>query len=106
MAQQFLSIVESFVEGVSLSHDIERLGLLIKEAHEILLVKFPKLYYFFYCSSSSARAKPTIKVLDMKNSHQESNSFDDEYDEKPEMFGHPYKELKDYFRRYPIECRL
>ena len=38
----------------------------------------------------------------MENNHQESESFDDTYDEKPEMFGHPYKELQDYFNNCPI----
>ena len=42
----------------------------------------------------------------MRNRPQESNSFHDEYDEKPEMFGHPYKELQDYFSRYPIKGAL
>jgi hypothetical protein len=35
----------------------------------------------------------------MEDNHQESESFDNTYDEKPEMFGHPYKELQDYFNK-------
>jgi len=39
----------------------------------------------------------------MDNSHKEiENSFDDTYNENQEMFGHPYKELQDYFNSYPI----
>ena len=56
--------------------------------------------------SMHPRETPPINVLNMKNRHQESNSFDDEYDEKPEMFGHPYEELQDYFSRYPIRGTL
>ena len=37
----------------------------------------------------------------MKNNVKEYESFDKTYDEKPEMFGHPYKELQDYF----INCQ-
>jgi len=37
----------------------------------------------------------------MKNNHQESNSFDNTYKDNTEMFGHPYKELQDFFSRYP-----
>ena len=37
----------------------------------------------------------------MKNNHQESESFNCTYEDTPEMFGHPYKELQDYFSRYP-----
>ncbi len=33
----------------------------------------------------------------MENNNVEYDSFDSTYDEKPEMFGHPYKELQDYF---------
>ena len=33
----------------------------------------------------------------MENNNVEHDSFDSTYDEKPEMFGHPYKELQDYF---------
>ena len=33
----------------------------------------------------------------MENNHRESESFDDTYDNNPEMFGHPYQELQDYF---------
>ena len=42
----------------------------------------------------------------MKESHQESDSFDKEYDEQPEMFGHPYKELQEYFNSCPIRGNL
>jgi 2-polyprenyl-3-methyl-5-hydroxy-6-metoxy-1,4-benzoquinol methylase len=35
----------------------------------------------------------------MENNDEEYNSFDSTYDEKPEMFGHPYKELQDYFTK-------
>jgi len=42
----------------------------------------------------------------MGNNHQESNSFDSTYAEKPGMFGHPYKELQDYFYSYPIKGTL
>lgn len=56
--------------------------------------------------SMHPRETPPINVLDMKNKHQESNSFDYEYDEKPEMFGHPYKELQDYLSRYAIKGTL
>ena len=37
----------------------------------------------------------------MEHNYHESDSFDDSYKDKPEMFGHPYKELQDYFSRYP-----
>ena len=43
---------------------------------------------------------------EIKHSHQESDSFDDEYDENPKMFGHPYKELQDYFDNCPIRGNL
>jgi len=33
----------------------------------------------------------------MEKNHEECDSFDNTYDENPEMFGHPYKELQDYF---------
>ena len=40
----------------------------------------------------------------MKNDQPESeHSFDEAYKEKKEMFGHPYKELQDYFNNYPIK---
>lgn len=42
----------------------------------------------------------------MKNNRQEPNSFDDTYDEKSEVFGHPYKELQDYFNRYSLKGTL
>ncbi|MDH3203319.1 MAG: methyltransferase domain-containing protein [Nitrosopumilus sp.] len=35
----------------------------------------------------------------MKNNDEEYDSFNNTYDEKPEMFGHPYKELQDYFNK-------
>lgn len=35
----------------------------------------------------------------MENNHQESESFDDAYEKNPELFGHPYRELQDYFSR-------
>jgi len=35
----------------------------------------------------------------MEKNHEEYNSFDNTYDENPEMFGHPYKELQDYFNK-------
>jgi len=38
----------------------------------------------------------------MENNQGESKSFDGTYDEKPEMFGHPYKELQHYFNNCPI----
>jgi len=38
----------------------------------------------------------------MENNQGESESFDGTYDEKPEMFGHPYKELQHYFNNCPI----
>ena len=44
--------------------------------------------------------------LNMEYNHQEPNSFDDSYDKKPELFVHPYKELQDYFSRYPIKGTL
>ena len=42
----------------------------------------------------------------MEKTHQESNSFDNTYDEKPEMFGHPYQELQDYFNNCQIRGNL
>ncbi|MDH3610687.1 MAG: class I SAM-dependent methyltransferase [Nitrosopumilus sp.] len=38
----------------------------------------------------------------MENNQGKSESFDGTYDEKPEMFGHPYKELQHYFKNCPI----
>lgn len=35
----------------------------------------------------------------MEKNHEEYNSFDNTYDENPEMFGHPYKELQEYFNK-------
>ena len=35
----------------------------------------------------------------MENNDVENDSFDSTYDEKPDMFGHPYKELQDYFNK-------
>ena len=35
----------------------------------------------------------------MEKNHEEYDSFDNTYDENPEMFGHPYKELQDYFNK-------
>jgi 2-polyprenyl-3-methyl-5-hydroxy-6-metoxy-1,4-benzoquinol methylase len=35
----------------------------------------------------------------MEKTHEEYDSFDNTYDENPEMFGHPYKELQDYFNK-------
>ena len=40
----------------------------------------------------------TLKI--MENTHQENESFDDAYKKTPEMFGHPYRELQDYFSKY------
>lgn len=42
----------------------------------------------------------------MKNNGEEYESFDKTYDVKPEMFGHPYKELQDYFINCPITGNL
>jgi len=42
----------------------------------------------------------------MENGRQESGSFDKTYDEKPEMFGHPYRELQNYFDNCPIRGDL
>ena len=42
----------------------------------------------------------------MENNHQESDSFDVTYDEKPELYGHPYKELQEYFTNFPIKGSL
>jgi len=42
----------------------------------------------------------------MENNSQESDSFDNTYDEKPELFGHPYKELQDYFSNYSTRGSL
>ena len=42
----------------------------------------------------------------MKEPNQEFDSFDKEYDEQPEMFGHPYKELQEYFSNSPIRGNL
>ena len=40
----------------------------------------------------------------MKNNHPESEkTFDETYTEKEEMFGHPYRELQNYFKQYPIK---
>jgi len=36
----------------------------------------------------------------------ESDSFDNTYEEKPEMFGNPYKELQDYFNNRPLRDNL
>ena len=35
----------------------------------------------------------------MEKTHEEYDYFDNTYDENPEMFGHPYKELQDYFNK-------
>jgi SAM-dependent methyltransferase len=42
----------------------------------------------------------------MEDNHQESESFDNTYDEKPEMFGHPYQELQDFFNNCQIRGNL
>ena len=42
----------------------------------------------------------------MKNSSQESKSFDDAYAKNPELFGHPYRELQDYFSNYKSRSSL
>ena len=42
----------------------------------------------------------------MEDNHQEAKSFDNTYDEKPEMFGHPYQELQDYFNNCQIRGNL
>ena len=42
----------------------------------------------------------------MENNNQEFDSFDKEYDEKPEMFGHPYQELQDFFNNCTIRGNL
>jgi len=42
----------------------------------------------------------------MENNSQEFDSFDNTYDEKPEFFGHPYKELQDYFSNYSTRGSL
>ena len=42
----------------------------------------------------------------MENNSQESDSFDNTYDEKPELFGHPYKELQDYLSNYSTRGSL
>ena len=34
------------------------------------------------------------------------DSFDNSYEEKEELFGHPYKELQNYFSNYPIKGKL
>jgi len=40
----------------------------------------------------------------MRPCHKDlDHSFDETYKEKEEMFGHPYKELQDYFNNYPIK---
>ncbi|WP_420545160.1 class I SAM-dependent methyltransferase [Nitrosopumilus sp.] len=36
----------------------------------------------------------------MEDNTQESESFDDTYEKTPELFGHPYRELQDYFSHY------
>ena len=42
----------------------------------------------------------------MEHSDEQYDSFDNTYAEKPEMFGHPYHELQDYFNNYPIRGNL
>ncbi len=42
----------------------------------------------------------------MEKNPQESDSFDKTYDDEPEMFGHPYKELQDYFNNCQIRGNL
>jgi len=42
----------------------------------------------------------------MENNSSKSESFDDAYDEKPELFGHPYKELQDYFNNCSVKGDL
>lgn len=39
----------------------------------------------------------------MASNNEQYDSFDDTYAEKPEMFGHPYNELQDYFNNYQIK---
>ena len=36
----------------------------------------------------------------MEDNTQDSESFDDTYEKTPELFGHPYRELRDYFSHY------
>jgi 2-polyprenyl-3-methyl-5-hydroxy-6-metoxy-1,4-benzoquinol methylase len=43
----------------------------------------------------------------MTHNHKESKpSFDEKYSKTPEIFGHPYQELQDYFQKYPKKGRL
>jgi SAM-dependent methyltransferase len=42
--------------------------------------------------------------MEMENNFSES--FDDTYDKKPELFGHPYKELQDYFSNCSVTGEL
>ena len=58
--------------------------------------------------SASTNSAKSQKVLyyycsklhnSMENNDKGYDSFDRTYNEKPEMFGHPYKELQDYFNK-------
>ena len=42
--------------------------------------------------------------MEMENNFSES--FDDTYDKKPELFGHSYKELQDYFSNCSVKGEL
>lgn len=42
----------------------------------------------------------------MASNDEQYDSFDDTYAEKPEMFGHPYNELQDYFNNCPIRGNI
>ncbi len=42
----------------------------------------------------------------MASNDEQYDSFDDTYAEKPEMFGHPYNELQDYFNNCPIKGNI
>lgn len=41
-----------------------------------------------------------------KENHNGNKSFDDEYSNNKEMFGHPYKELQEYFINYPLRGKV
>ena len=40
------------------------------------------------------------------DNQEKNHSFDNMYEDKKEMFGHPYKELQDYFKNYQVKGKV
>lgn len=47
-----------------------------------------------------------VCILNMGNDHREQKTFDEMYNDNIDMFGHPYRELQNYFIKYPIKGTL